>query len=229
MCTRVRHHSATEACWFGALTLGKDDTFCKDAQSSERLLKGWTLISLPGAICGPLLFFREVQRRVSPGAYLLPSEMFLLGLGYSVEVTPGGTPPTPRKGRPGKKWRRVQTAIKRGLGGVSASPRCFWRGCSVPHCAGPEDTAVESSKRFFSSSSCRSPEKGREQRLLCWIMLQSFLSGLTDLLWTEWESVESTALHTASQLLERAQMSKFSFDKSFSKPSPFPSSSSCLY
>lgn len=92
------------------------------------------MISVPGTICGPLLFSREAQRRVSPGAYLLPSEMFLLGLGYSAEVAP------PEKGRPGKKWWRAQTAIKRGLGGglsqslggVSASPRYLWSGCWVP-------------------------------------------------------------------------------------------------
>lgn len=43
----------------------------------------------------------------------------------------------PEKGRPGKKWRRAQAAIKRclgggllqSLGGVSASPGDLWRGC----------------------------------------------------------------------------------------------------
>lgn len=152
-----------------------------------------TSISLPGAGCRPVLFFREAQRRVSPGAHLPPSEMFSRG-GVRL-LCGGGTRWHPqRRDEPGKKWKRAQTAIKRGPGGHL----CQSLGGESPVCLapflGPEGyratpgsrRAYSPVSRFFGSSSkYRSTEKEREQRLLCWIMLQSFLLGPTDFLpWT---------------------------------------------
>lgn len=94
--------------------------------------------------------------------------MCLLGLGFSAEVTPGGTP------REGEAWEEVEesTGSSQEVPGrwplakpgrsVTQSEGLVERPCAW-HRAGPEDTAVESSE---SSSPCSSPEKAGEHSVL---------------------------------------------------------------
>lgn len=149
--------------------------------------------SLPLVPVADLFYFSKRHR----GGFLLGLTYHLqkcfpvAGLGCFAEVILGGTP---RDDEPGKKWKRAQTAIKRGPGGHLCQSLGGEAPVGLAPFLGPEGyratpgsrRAYSPVSRFFGSSSkYRSTEKEREQRLLCWIMLQSFHLGPTDFLpWT---------------------------------------------